>query len=67
MHGKGPKSVRGGANIRTQGDHRVAMSFLVLGMASKEPVIVDDAEMIGTSFPDFSGFMQSFGAVIEVV
>jgi len=65
VHGNGPKSVRGGATIRTHGDHRVAMSFLVLGLASKEPVIVDDAEMIGTSFPDFTGFMQSLGAKIE--
>src|SRR5262249_32972806 len=67
VHGEGPKSVRGGANIRTLGDHRVAMSFLVLGMASKEPVTVDDAEMISTSFPDFAGFMQSLGAKLETV
>ncbi|MFT3728258.1 MAG: 3-phosphoshikimate 1-carboxyvinyltransferase [Terricaulis sp.] len=67
VRGKGPKSVRGGATIRTHGDHRVAMSFLVLGLASKEPVTVDDAEMIGTSFPDFTGFMQSLGAKIETV
>lgn len=67
VRGDGPKSVRGGASIRTHGDHRVAMSFLVLGMASKEPVIVDDAEMIGTSFPDFPGFMRGFGANIESV
>lgn len=67
VRGDGPKSVRGGASIRTHGDHRVAMSFLVLGMASKEPVVVDDAEMIGTSFPDFAGFMRSFGAKIEDV
>src|SRR6185312_6573626 len=67
VRGGGPKSVRGGAAIRTHGDHRVAMSFLVLGMASKEPVIVDDAEMIATSFPDFPGFMRRFGANIESV
>ncbi|MBS0385652.1 MAG: 3-phosphoshikimate 1-carboxyvinyltransferase [Proteobacteria bacterium] len=65
VRGEGPKSVRGGASIRTHGDHRVAMSFLVLGLASKEPVVVDDAEMIATSFPDFPGFMRSFGAKIE--
>jgi len=67
VRGNGPKSVRGGASIRTHGDHRVAMSFLVLGMASKEPVVVDDAEMIATSFPDFPGFMRGFGANIESV
>lgn len=65
VHGEGPKSVRGGASIRTLGDHRVAMSFLVLGLASKEPVTVDDADMIATSFPDFAGLMRSLGANIE--
>lgn len=67
VRGNGPKSVRGGAQIRTMGDHRIAMSFLVLGMASKEPVIVDDAEMIATSFPDFIGCMQRLGADIREV
>lgn len=67
VRGNGPKSVKGGASIRTQGDHRVAMSFLVLGMAAKEPVIVDEAEMIGTSFPSFSAFMAGLGAEIEEV
>jgi len=62
VRGRGPKSVRGDAEIRTLGDHRIAMSFLVLGMASKEPVIVDEAEMIATSFPDFAALMHSLGA-----
>jgi 3-phosphoshikimate 1-carboxyvinyltransferase len=65
VRGHGSKSVKGGAAIRTHGDHRVAMSFLVLGMASKEPVIVDEAEMIGTSFPGFAAFMAGLGADIE--
>jgi 3-phosphoshikimate 1-carboxyvinyltransferase len=67
VQGGGPKSVRGGAEIRTLGDHRVAMSFLVLGMASKEPVIVDDAEMIATSFPGFVELMRGLGAEIGEV
>lgn len=67
VRGRGPKSVRGGAQIRTMGDHRVAMSFLVMGLASKEPIVVDDADMIGTSFPDFTGFMGALGAQIERV
>lgn len=62
VRGHGPKSVRGGASIRTLGDHRIAMSFLVLGMASKEPVIVDDADMIATSFPGFAACMGGLGA-----
>jgi 3-phosphoshikimate 1-carboxyvinyltransferase len=67
VRGRGPKSVRGGADIRTLGDHRVAMSFLVLGMASKEPVIVDDGDMIATSFPGFADIMRGLGARIEEV
>lgn len=67
VRGHGPKSVKGGATIRTQGDHRVAMSFLVLGMASKEPVTVDEAEMIGTSFPGFAACMAGLGGeIVEV-
>jgi 3-phosphoshikimate 1-carboxyvinyltransferase len=43
-------------------DHRIAMSFLVMGLAAAEPVEVDDAAMIATSFPDFLPFMQRLGA-----
>jgi len=64
VRGNGPKSVKGGTTIRTHGDHRVAMSFLVLGMASKEPVTVDEAEMIGTSFPGFAACMAGLGGEI---
>lgn len=55
---------RGGTNIATHGDHRIAMAFLVLGLASRRPVTVDRPEMIATSFPDFSGFMAALGADI---
>jgi 3-phosphoshikimate 1-carboxyvinyltransferase len=65
VNGRGLKNVRGGAQVRTQGDHRVAMSFLVLGMVSKEPVTVDEAEMINTSFPGFVECMRGLGADIE--
>jgi 3-phosphoshikimate 1-carboxyvinyltransferase len=43
------------------------MSFLVLGMASKDPVIVEDAEMIATSFPGFVELMRGLGADISEV
>lgn len=62
VRGAGPRGVRGGAEVTTHGDHRIAMSFLVLGLASGEPVTVDEAEMINTSFPDFAGFMRRLGA-----
>src|SRR5271154_2059944 len=44
---------RGGGMVSTQMDHRIAMSFLVMGLASREPMAVDDVAMIATSFPDF--------------
>jgi 3-phosphoshikimate 1-carboxyvinyltransferase len=56
---------RGGALVRTNGDHRIAMAHLVLGLAAAEPIAVDDADMIDTSFPDFAGFMRALGAAID--
>lgn len=60
----GRGKVRGGASIATQGDHRIAMAFLMLGLAAEHPVEVDEAEMIGTSFPGFVEVMKSIGADI---
>ncbi len=57
--------VRGGASIATQGDHRIAMAFLALGLGAEQPVEVDEAEMIVTSFPGFTEVMQSLGADIQ--
>jgi 3-phosphoshikimate 1-carboxyvinyltransferase len=59
------RAVTGGATIATQGDHRIAMSFLVLGLAASEPVMVDEADMIATSFPGFAALMGKLGANIE--
>jgi 3-phosphoshikimate 1-carboxyvinyltransferase len=57
----------GGATIDARHDHRIAMSFLVLGGAAEAPVTVEGAETIETSFPDFAGFMNRLGAGIEPV
>jgi 3-phosphoshikimate 1-carboxyvinyltransferase len=57
----------GGARVKTHHDHRIAMSFLVLGLASAEPVEIDDASMIGTSFPNFVSLLSSLGADISAV
>ncbi|NUB44199.1 3-phosphoshikimate 1-carboxyvinyltransferase [Fertoebacter nigrum] len=62
VHGMGPGGVPGGATCKTHIDHRIAMSFLILGMAAKAPVSVDDASPIATSFPIFEGLMRSLGA-----
>ncbi len=65
VYGKGG-APRGGATITTHFDHRIAMSFLVLGMVACEPVIVDDARAIVTSFPTFMPLMRELGATIRV-
>jgi 3-phosphoshikimate 1-carboxyvinyltransferase len=63
-HGGPPEA---GGEVATHGDHRIAMSFLVLGLAAGAPVCVDRAGMIATSFPDFAALMGSLGARIEAV
>jgi len=54
----------GGARVRTHRDHRIAMSFLVMGAASREPVEIDHGAMIATSFPDFVDAMNALGAKV---
>lgn len=57
----GREKARGGS-VLSQGDHRIAMAFLALGLAAEGPVIIDDGDSIATSFPDFVGSMQGIGA-----
>jgi 3-phosphoshikimate 1-carboxyvinyltransferase len=59
------RTPQGGAEIAVKLDHRIAMSFLVLGMASAQPVKVDDAAAIDTSFPGFAALMNGLGAAIS--
>ena len=56
----------GGVCIETAMDHRIAMSFLVLGMRAKEPISIDDGSFIATSFPDFVSMMNKLGAKIII-
>ena len=55
----------GGGSVATHLDHRIAMAFLVMGLAAEKPVSVDDASMIATSFPDFVDLMSRLGALVE--
>ena len=57
--------VAGGARVATHGDHRIAMSHLILGLASEDPVAVDEPGMIATSFPGFLDLMRTLGGEIE--
>ena len=59
---EGRGSVKGGGTVATHMDHRIAMSFLIMGLAAREPVTVDDVSMIATSFPEFERLMRDLGA-----
>jgi len=65
VHGLGSGGVPGGATCAARLDHRIAMSFLVLGLAAKKPVSVDDAAPIATSFPVFEPLLTGLGADIR--
>ena len=60
VNGKG--TVPGGGEVKTHMDHRIAMSALMMGLASEQPVRIDDSAFIATSFPDFVGLMRGLGA-----
>jgi 3-phosphoshikimate 1-carboxyvinyltransferase len=61
IRGKG-RPPQGGAAIATELDHRIAMSFLVLGLAAKDGATIDDARVMDTSFPGFIDLMRGLGA-----
>ena len=63
VEGKGGPP-EGGAAIATELDHRIAMAFLVLGLASRRPVQIDDGAPIATSFPDFVALTNRLGGDI---
>lgn len=72
IEGAGPSTSRtngrpipGGIQINTKGDHRIAMSFLTLGLVAQDPIEIDQAHMIETSFPSYPDVMRSLGAEIE--
>jgi 3-phosphoshikimate 1-carboxyvinyltransferase len=60
VHGNG--TVAGGGEVATHMDHRIAMSFLVMGLGSAKPVQIDDSAFIATSFPGFVDMMRGLGA-----
>jgi 3-phosphoshikimate 1-carboxyvinyltransferase len=58
----GAGAVKGGGLVETHLDHRIAMSFLVMGLGAQQSVTVDDETMIATSFPAFRPLMEKLGA-----
>lgn len=61
----GAGTVRGGGTVACHYDHRIAMSFLVMGMVSQQAVTVDDSRAIATSFPQFTAIMNRLGGHIQ--
>ena len=57
--------VGGGGTVATHMDHRIAMAFLTLGLASERPVTIDDSGFIATSFPSYIDLMTALGARLE--
>jgi 3-phosphoshikimate 1-carboxyvinyltransferase len=64
VHGRGFGAVPGGVTVETRIDHRIAMSFLVMGLATNAAMTVDDGSPIATSFPVFESLMAGLGAEI---
>jgi len=60
--GSGGELLKGGDMVSTHMDHRIAMSFLIMGLVSADPVGVDSTGMIATSFPEFLTLMEGLGA-----
>jgi 3-phosphoshikimate 1-carboxyvinyltransferase len=59
---RGRGAAQGGGVVATHLDHRIAMSFLVMGLATENPMAIDDSRMIATSFPSFRPLMEGLGA-----
>jgi 3-phosphoshikimate 1-carboxyvinyltransferase len=57
--------IPGGGHVVTHMDHRIAMSFLILGFGADAPITIDEGEMIATSFPDFVQLMRGLGATLQ--
>jgi 3-phosphoshikimate 1-carboxyvinyltransferase len=66
VHGT-PGAVAGGGLVATQMDHRLAMSALVMGLATRAPMTVDDGGFIATSFPNFTGLMNRVAGGTAIV
>jgi 3-phosphoshikimate 1-carboxyvinyltransferase len=62
---EGVARLKGGGRVATRMDHRIAMSFLVMGLAADAPIEVDEASIIATSFPGFADAMRRLGAQIN--
>lgn len=63
IEGSGGAPLKGGGPIATKLDHRIAMSFAVAGLVSRDGVTIDDMRPVATSFPTFTALLQTLGAI----
>ena len=64
IEGSGGQPLPGGGPIATRLDHRIAMSFAVAGLVSRDGVTIDDMRPVATSFPTFTTLLQTLGAIV---
>ena len=65
IDGTGGEKLPGGATVAAHLDHRIAMSFAVAGLVSRDPVTIDDMAPVATSFPIFTDLMRTLGAEVS--
>jgi 3-phosphoshikimate 1-carboxyvinyltransferase len=65
IDGSGGARLRGGARVASRGDHRIAMSAAILGLAADGETVVEDVSCVDTSFPGFAALLCGLGADIE--
>ncbi len=65
IHGSPSSVPKGGATIAANLDHRIAMSYIILGAVSEDPITIDDVRSVDTSFPGFATLMNSLGLTIS--
>ncbi len=67
IYGKGNQKIKGGSIIDASNDHRIAMSFAVLGSITEKSIQISGAASIKTSFPNFIDLMNSLGLDISIL
>lgn len=63
---RGGNGLKGGVSVKSHGDHRLAMAFCIASLIAEQPIVLEDAEIIDQSFPEFSSHLIALGAEVIV-
>lgn len=63
---RGRRKLKGGVSVKSHGDHRLGMAFCIASLIADEPILLEDAEIIDQSFPEFSRHLEELGAQVLV-